>query len=153
MDPLARDLLVGAIGSVLGALFVFIGSQGWRVTKTARDRRKRLRAREEEQWRTRQIGIRQGISNVYLFDILKYLLLGNLLLAVPTMATWLDLTNELGFIVYRLVLSIGGGLAFACFFLGLGKASRYMRLRALDSESTEVAAQQPAEADGASRRR
>jgi hypothetical protein len=132
MDSLARDIIIGAVGSVLGAFFVFLGSQGWQLNKAVREKRQSLRRREEEQWRTRNMGIRQGITNVYLFEILKYLLFGNLFLALPTITTFLDFTSPSGFVAYRIILTIGGGLAFACFFVGLGRASRYIRLRGLD---------------------
>lgn len=85
-------------------------------------------------WKTNKMGIRQGITNGYLFDILKYILLGNLFLAIPTIFMVLDLTSEVGFILYRIFVTVGGSIALGAFFLGLGRTSRYLRLRAIDRE-------------------
>jgi len=68
------------------------------------------------------LGIRQGIINTYLFDILRFLLLGNLFLAIPTMVTMLDFMTDLGFISYRVLSTSGGILAFAFFFMGISQA-------------------------------
>lgn len=134
MESFAREVFAGAVGSVIGAFLVFLGSQGRHLNRAARRRRRSMRRREQEQWASREIGVRQGITNGYLFEILTYLLLGNLLLAVPAITTLLGFAGQSGFIASRIVSTVGGVLALACFFVGLGKTSRYLRLRAVDSE-------------------
>lgn len=132
MDSLLRDIMIGAIGSVLGALLVFVGTYGIRFTKESKKKAKLGREKEVERWKTNKMGIRQGITNAYLFDILKYLLFGNLFLAIPTLFAVFDISSNFGFVLYRYIMTIGAALALASYFLGVGRTIKYLKLRALD---------------------
>lgn len=141
METIIREIAIAVMGSMFGALFVFFKSQGWQVTKLARAKRRELRHLEEQKWKTQEYGIRQGITNDYLFEILKYLLLGIICLAGATMLTLLDVTNGMNsiayFIVYRIFMIVCIIIAFVCFYFGLGKAERYLRLRATDWDTNK----------------
>lgn len=134
MEQLFRDLVIGATGSVIGAFIVFIGTYGLRLGKETKKASEEKWQAEVTTWKSKEMGIRQGITNGYLFDILKYILLGNLFLAVPALFMVLDITSVVGFILYRVLVTVGGAMALGAFFLGLGRTSRYLRLRAIDKE-------------------
>jgi hypothetical protein len=134
MNEIIKNLLIGTIGSVIGALLVLYGSQGWQLTRESREKRKQRRQIEENQWISMDIGIRQSITNSYLFDILKYILIGNLFFAISNGSFFLDVQTDLGFLIYRVLSSICGILAFFYFFIGLGRANRYLKLRRLDNK-------------------
>lgn len=78
-----RDIFVGANGSVLGALLVFIGQRGFRWTVLAKTRRAKESETELAKWIDGTVPQRQGITKAYLFAILKSLLLGNIAISVP----------------------------------------------------------------------
>lgn len=135
MDQLPGEIIIGGIGSILGALIVYLGQSGLQLTKKARERAGEDRTKEVDGWKSKELGIRQNITNYYLFSILRYLFLGNFLWLVPEFV--LEPGRMLG-MVYRVydvdvvivILSRGGALL--CFFLGLGRILRYLRLRATD---------------------
>jgi hypothetical protein len=135
MDQLPREIIIGAIGSILGALIVYLGQSGLQLTKKARERAEAARTKEIDVWKSKKLGIQQGITNYYLFSILRYLFLGNLLWLVPEFV--LEPGQMLGMIyhvyyVYVVIVILSRGGALLCFFLGLGRILRYLRLRALD---------------------
>lgn len=137
MEQLPEKLIIGAIGSVLGALIVYLGQVGFQLGKGARERNRHARTRELEAWQSMGAGIRQSITNIYLFAILRYLFLGNLLWLVPEVleapAKAMDIYYEI--FVGTVVVCKGGALM--CFFLGLGRILRYLKLRATDGDITE----------------
>lgn len=81
-----RDLLIGTIGSVIGAIIVLIATSGVRFTRKASQRASERKAQEKKLWHEGTMGERQDITNEYLFGILKNMLLGNLLWTLPTAA-------------------------------------------------------------------
>jgi len=83
------------------------------------------------------MGIRQGITNSYLFAILRYLFLGNLLLLVPEILEGPLAITGLLWEVWVVVLVVSKGGALVCFFLGLGRILRYLRLRSTDGDLVE----------------
>jgi hypothetical protein len=134
MDQLPREIIIGGIGSILGALIVYFGQSGLQLTKKARQKAGEVRRKEVDAWKSKKLGIRQDITNYYLFSILRYLFLGNFLWLMPEFV--LEPGRMLGMIyqiydvdVVIVILSRGGALL--CFFLGLGRILRYLRLRAL----------------------
>lgn len=138
MWEIPKEVLIGGAGSILGGLVVYIAQSGWRLTKGARQRSQQARHREIDSWKSGSMGIRQGITNQYLFSILRYLSLGNLLWLMPDAAVeplkMLDVLYEV-YVALIIVARIG---ALLCFFLGLGSILRYLRLRALDVSSDTV---------------
>ncbi len=132
MEGLPREIIVGAIGSILGALIYYLGQSGIQLSKTARETALQKRKKEEEEWKTMKMGIRQGITNSYLFSILRYLFLGNLLWLVPEVISEPAKAFGMGWSGYIFLILVSKGGALCCFFLGLGKIMRYQKLRALD---------------------
>lgn len=132
MDQLPEKLIIGAIGSVLGALIVYLGQSGLQLTKKARQKIREAREKEIDEWKSMNMGIRQGITNYYLFSILRYLFLGNLLWIVPELVAEPGQLMGMSYNIYLLLVILGRGGALLSFFLGLGRILRYLRLRALD---------------------
>lgn len=132
MVEIPRDLIFSAIGSIIGALFVYFGQSGLQITKKARDKARKAREDERVAWKSMKLGIRQGITNQYLFSILRYLFLGNLLWLIPETASEpLQMLNVMYGVYICIIISARVG-ALLSFFLGLGRIIRYLRLRALD---------------------
>jgi hypothetical protein len=135
MDQLHREIIIAVIGSLVGALIVYLGQSGLQLTKKGRERAEVDRRKEIDVWKSKKLGILQGITNYYLFSILRYLFLGNLLWLVPEFV--LEPVQMLGKIyhvydVHVVVVILSRGGALLCFYLGLGRILRYLRLRTLD---------------------
>jgi hypothetical protein len=132
MEGIPKELLIGAAGSIIGAVILYLVQTGFQLTKSARESWKLKKELEEKNWKSQNIGQRQGITNAYLFSILRYLFLGNLLWLIPEAinppAEMLGI--DFGFYVTTQVLF--NGSAIFCFILGLASILRYQRLRAID---------------------
>ena len=137
MAEIPKEIIIGAIGSILGALIVYLGQSGFQLTKKAKEKAQEARLKEMDAWKSMKFGIRQGITNYYLFSILRYLFLGNLLWIVPEFVAEPGQMMGMMYEVYLGILIAGRGGALLCFFLGLGRILRYLRLRSLDETYDE----------------
>jgi hypothetical protein len=128
-----RDIFIGTIGSIIGALIVFIATSGFRLNKRARERSRARRAAEEKCWREGGISQRQEITNEYLFNILKHMLLGNLFWAMGGMfaSLFYSFIWEASLWTRRINTLVGITNALGAFFFAIGLAwvLRYARLK------------------------
>ena len=134
MDEILHDLVIGVFGSLFGAFIIYTTTYGIAFSKKRKEKRAKKWEAEKSQWKSKQMGIRQGITNQYLFDILKYLLLGSIIGSFGTMIVIIDCTSNHGILIYRIILTVIGTLTFVIYLIGLGKVLRYLRLRKLDEE-------------------
>jgi hypothetical protein len=127
-ENLLRDLLIGITGSVAGAAIVALAAYGRDAFQTARNRSARWK-HEVEEWRTGQVGRRQAITNEYVFEVLRFLLLGNLLWVFPEIIVPFTWRNS---VIDELHLWVNSGfllVGLLSFYVGLSKTIRYLRLR------------------------
>lgn len=132
-------IITGVIGSLLGALIVAISQYGFSFSKKRKEKIKERKLNEESKWVTMKLGIRQGITNQYLFDILKFLFLGNFFWVFPEFIKAI-LSSGL----YQIVpepQAIDSWSSIICtifslifFYYGFGKILRYIYLRKLDNK-------------------
>jgi hypothetical protein len=138
MESIYRDLIIGTIGSIFGALIVYFGSYGLNLTKRARRKSAVRTEREKSLWKTRKIQVRMEITNNYLFVILKDFLIGSILTVAPSMIASLTISflpSDLLDISF-LYLPVAGItlLGITYYFFALGKALRYLRIRREDED-------------------
>ena len=130
MNSLLRDLLIGTIGSVIGALIVFLSTSGFQFTRKAKQRAAERKEAERKRWQEGDSLIRQEITNEYLFGILKYMLVGNLLWALPSVVSGMTFAFSMEFIAYlNIMYGLGSALGAIYFYRGLGLVIRYMNLK------------------------
>ena len=144
MSTIARDLIVGAGGSIIGAAVVYAVSSGIRINRGARLKNEHKRDAEIKLWRTRKIQVRMEITNYYLFMVLRDLLLGSIFTILPSVASVaLDKLFLGRGISELLVLFTLCGLLNI--FSGLGHALRYIEIRKSDEDylNTYLADQMP----------
>jgi uncharacterized membrane protein YdjX (TVP38/TMEM64 family) len=137
MESVYRDLLIGIIGSVIGALIVYFSSYGLNLTKAARLRHAQRVEQEKLLWRTRKIQVRMEITNNYLFEILKAFLIASILTLVPSLILYGVFSQLDEFAARRLIYGVATvftviGLIY--YFIALGKALRYLRIRRTDED-------------------
>jgi uncharacterized membrane protein YdjX (TVP38/TMEM64 family) len=137
MDSVYRDLLIGVIGSVIGALIVYFSSYGLNLTKAARLKYAEKIEKEKSLWRTRKIQVRMEITNNYLFEILKTFLIGSVLTLAPSLLFYIVSIQSSDFEITRYLYGIAAvfnvvGLVY--YFAALGKALRYLRIRRTDED-------------------
>lgn len=136
MESIYRDLFIGTVGSVIGALIVYFSSYGINLTKAARLRHAEKVELEKSLWQTRKIQVRMEITNNYLFEILKAFLIGNILTLTPSFVYYVFHQLD-GFAGWRFINSVPVALTvigFIFYFVALGKALRYLRIRRTDEE-------------------
>lgn len=132
MDELLINLVFPTISSVVGGLVVYFAQSGIQLRKKSKKDTRLSKADEIEAWKSMDLGIRQGITNNYLFSILRYLFLGNLLWLLPEVLEkpiyFFNFIHEIyiGILVFA---KIGALLSF---LIGLGYILRYLKLRSFD---------------------
>lgn len=129
----------GVIGSLLASLVIFVGSGARGITRRARQRAEERWSYEVAQWATRKIGVRQGLTNDYIFSTLKYLFLGNIFWAFPEVVAPIVWGSGSGERLFTAINVVGLGLGLIFFLLGLGRVLRYIRLRRTDDDSLAAA--------------
>lgn len=129
--------MIGTIGSLIGAIILFLFKRGfsWRA-ETNLKRQEELEA-EQKNWVSGNFGKRQGITNKYLFLVLKDLFFANLLLALPTIASVLTAKGKDGTQSYLAFNVVAGMGAVVAFIGGIAKILRYLDLRSLDKTSND----------------
>jgi hypothetical protein len=133
MNDILRDLLIGISGSVIGAMLVYFGQIGVTVGRKARDERDKRRQKEIALWNTRKIQVRLAITYSYLFDLLKYFLMGTIVASVPGLFSIFGILR-ISYQILAIVSTIFAVLALGFFMVGLGRAGRYLALRKQDDE-------------------
>lgn len=129
-NAITTNLLIGIVSSVIGALLVLVSQYGIRIRKSSKIASAKRRQDELDQWKINELGIRQGITNYYLFKILRYLFLANMLWLVPEFIEKVFfLSHYLDLSFYResyfLIDAICRLSSLAIFFLGLGQIALY----------------------------
>jgi hypothetical protein len=84
MDSIARDLAIAIAGAIIGSLLIFVFSFGFRWTKQSRESRRRERESERKDWLSNDPSKRQRITNAYLFSVLKFFVMGSILIGVSS---------------------------------------------------------------------
>ena len=82
MDEWGKELIIGILGSLIGASIIYLASFGFQWTKESRKFRQKLREKELTDWKSGSAIKRQRISNSYLFSVVKYFLMGSILIAM-----------------------------------------------------------------------
>lgn len=134
MNTLGYTIFVGMLSSILTALVIYFSKSGWQQTLSRREREKDRRQKEEQAWMANKSGARIHITNHYLFVILRYLFLGNLIWLFPDIFD----TILAHFGGHREIFAFAGlffqGCALVLFYFGIGQILRYQKVRALSYE-------------------
>lgn len=86
MEGVARDLAIGIVGSLIGAVLTFLFSLGFRITRLSRERQIKLRDQEFIDWKSGDLLKRQVIFNKYIFSVLKFFIAGSIIIGVTNAA-------------------------------------------------------------------
>lgn len=144
MENLGYTLAVGALGSVLGAVIVAFGKNGWHFTlRSLRETRQRFN-QEREGYTNASIQEQTKITNDYLFSALRFLFVANLTWILPDFidaalntsilsGASLDTQEVWTGFWYASVFFKGSGVLF--FYFGLGRIVRYVRISRKDLKS------------------
>ena len=137
LSKLLEHLAVGVAGGLITAVVIFMAQSGWSFSKEVRLKNRKARKEEENAWKTMHLGTRQGITNKYLFSILLYLFLGNLLWLIPEAAVEPIRFIDFLYIPWIVIAILTRTGALFCFTFGLVSIIRYLRLRSLDTKKDE----------------
>lgn len=89
-NGLSRDFAVGISSALIGALIVSLLSLGFRWTRESGATRRKLREAEKEDWKSGDPIKRQRIFNTYLFAVLKFFILAEIVSAIASPAVDLE---------------------------------------------------------------
>jgi hypothetical protein len=84
MDTWGKELIVGIEGSLIGAAIVYLFSVGFQWTQKSREARQKVREKEIADWKSGSAVKRQTITNLYLFSVLKFFMIGSILMGVAS---------------------------------------------------------------------
>ncbi len=132
MDSWGTSIFVGALGSVIGAVLVMLASFGARGGGLSLARSARERHEEAKLWESMNLGIRQAITNQYIFSILWFLFLGNFFWVISEVVPPLAAKVTVPVLTLEVIYFVALGAGLICFLLGLEKFLAYARIRALD---------------------
>lgn len=145
MNPeILKDLAIGVTGSLIGAAIVYFTSVGVKLQRQSKEESKKIYENEIVLWKSRKIGIRQAISNAYLFDVLKNFLFANLVTIVPGIGTYIIVAFSEPGILEKLYLVFAGISLVSLYFylVAFGKAVRYLKIRKSDDDYLSSLAEQ-----------
>jgi hypothetical protein len=134
---LPRDIVVGTIGSILAAIVIYGAQVGFRFSKKSSEAAAARLQREKEIWKTRELAKRQTITNRYLFEILRYFLLANIVISAPSVAFALAPILVHSFEALSWVSAIASAVGMIYFYLSLGRLLRYVDIRRSDPDETQ----------------
>ncbi len=131
MERFTHEIIIGVVGSVVGAFLVYVGSYGLKLTSTARKRLREERLAEQQTWSEGDPSVRQNITNYYLFTVLKHLFLANLFWVAGEIGSYQLSTQLDSATIYNYLNTGFGALSLIFFYLGLGTTLRFIKLTRL----------------------
>jgi hypothetical protein len=129
---MVRDLMIGTVGSIIGALIVVMATSGLRFTRKASRIAFERKAQEKKRWQEGSIAERQEITNGYLFGILRNMLLGNLLWSLPSVVY--PFVTRFSFDAVSIVSAAGSFVGAIYFLRGIILVIRYGSLKLATQE-------------------
>lgn len=127
MEGSSRDLIIAVAGAVLGAAVVYLFSIGFQWTAKAREIRRQQRANDIMDWKGGDAVKRQRIFNAYLFSVLKYFIVGSILIGLATGASQLE-PNEPGLQNLDYVISLVHFAGVMFYAATLGEILQFTKL-------------------------
>lgn len=131
---LASTLLVGTIGSVLGAVIVFFGQSGWQSLIDTRKASKDRFLSEVKEYNSTP----EAVKSRYMFSVVWHLLLANLLWVLPSMidgvlttteAAGVNVGNDDIFLLFWIFSTLSSIGSVAIFYSGIGRIARLRKIQ------------------------
>ena len=131
MENISNYIYSAIVGFVITVIGNFIITYRYSKQKSKIKKSVSEKVREENLWKSMNMGVRQAITNEYIFSVLMYLFIGNLIwIATEIISPLLD---QFSHGIYLLLNSFGLVSGVVFFFLGFMRIKRYLSLRALDN--------------------
>lgn len=127
MESWVRDLVIAIAGAVIGAALVYLSSMGFRWTTKARAITAQRRNADIVDWNSGDFAKRQRVFNAYLFSVLRLFIIGNILIGIASVVSYLE-PNILGITALDYVAAAISALGVVYFALTLGEILRFMNL-------------------------
>jgi hypothetical protein len=136
MDNLPiKEIAIGVVGAVLGAVVVSAGALGWRFATESRKAAKAAREAERTQWRSGDTQKRSNLTLQYLFAVMSYFLVANLFWLIPDVLEASSAAvrgavspSDQWMHLFWMSATISRFVSLIFFFLGLGRILRYASL-------------------------
>jgi len=81
-DGVVRELFIGVAGGVITAALIALYTVGFQWTAKSREVARQRRESDIADWKGGDAAKRQRVFNVYLFDVLKLFIMGNIIIGV-----------------------------------------------------------------------
>ena len=120
MDRWTLDLFIATAGGVIATAIIYGATFGVSWTRKSREDAARIRAEEISRWEKSDLLGRQQFANIYLFDVLKFFIIGSCVTTAGTLFSDFGLPDA-----YAAPFD-AVGLAF--FLWAVAKLVRYMQL-------------------------
>lgn len=125
---LGRELAVGISSAIAGALLLSLFSLGFRWTQATQEVRKKLRDTEIQDWKSGDALKRQRIFNGYLFAVLKFFILANIVTAIGSPAADLEPGGLRSLTNTDYALAVIDSIAAVFYIAALAKILQFTRL-------------------------
>ena len=132
MENLSSYIYGGIIGAIISIVINFVITYRYSKQKDKLKKESTAQEREYKLWKSMHLGVRQGITNEYIFSVLMYLFIGNIIWIGTEIISPLIGSSSHEF--YLLLNSFGLAIGVVFFLLGFGRIKRYIKLRALDND-------------------
>ncbi|MFZ3311311.1 MAG: hypothetical protein WA280_18310 [Xanthobacteraceae bacterium] len=129
MEGSLRDLTIAVVGAVIGTLVLTLCTAGFRWTAKSREARKKQRETDIADWKSGDTAKRQRVFYAYLFSVLKYFIVGSILIEVATAISDLE-PNEPGlnaFDYFTSLMDTVGALLYVITLVEILQFTRLMR--------------------------
>jgi len=127
MEGWVRDLVIAVAGALIGAVLLYLFSIGFQWTAKSRGIRRRQRDSDIVDWKSGDAVKRQRIFNAYLFSVLKFFIIGNILIGVATAFSDLE-PNEPGISNFDYITALMDAVGVVFYVATLGEILRFTKL-------------------------
>jgi hypothetical protein len=128
MEGWLRDLIIAVAGAVIGAALLAVFSAGFRWNAGARAARRQQRDLDAADWRSGDPVKRQRIFNTYLFSVLKFFIIGSILIGVANALADIEPTSHPVLTALDYIMAVMDALAVVFYLATLGEILQFTKL-------------------------
>lgn len=122
-----RDLAIAVAGALIGSVLLYLFSIGFRWTANARKSTKQQRESDLADWNSGDFVKRQRVFNAHLFSVLKFFIIGNVLIGLADIVSYLT-PNDPGHNPFDFLAVAFTALGVAFFIATLGEILQFTKL-------------------------
>jgi hypothetical protein len=124
----SRDLVIAVAGALIGSVLMYLFSVGFRWTSETRKIAQEQRERDLADWTSGDPVRQQRVFNVHLFSVLKFFIIGSILIGTADVISYTEPNGLKGLYVYDYIAIVLSALGVAFFIATLAEILQFTQL-------------------------